>query len=65
MFICQITPLWKDLLGYHVRAIIAALLVNDPLGRYVEALCTFDTHRLPLLLGRDESSASEACWNVL
>jgi hypothetical protein len=42
-------PLGETFLDASVRAIVAALFVNNPEGGCVESVLTLDTHFLPLL----------------
>jgi hypothetical protein len=54
-------PSGETFLEASVRAIVAALFVNSPLGVCVELVCTLDTHRLLFFFAAGIPSFLQSC----
>ena len=59
MLIPDRRPYGETFFDARVRAMVAALFVNSPVGGWVESVVTFDTHGLPFLTAMEPSSTLE------
>src|SRR5215831_11033345 len=56
-------PLGETFLQARVLAIVTALFLNSPEGRWVESVVTVATHRLPVFLARFTLAAGDGAWH--